>query len=629
MVHDLIKAGLQQHQAGRLAEAKNIYEQVLASKPRHPDALHLLGVLTLQMGDAGRSATLIERALRVRPENPAFHANLAQAYFALRRVTDARAAFLRAATLDPGNPQPALGAANCLAMQGSFAEAERELRAVAQRHPGYALAWFNLGNAVREQGRPQEAADCYRRAIELDPTFADAHNNLGSVLHALERFEEAEPAYRQYLALQPDAVAGYCNLASVLIDRGRSADAAAVCQQGIELVHASTELPELHLMLGSALAHQGKFTAVLAAFRTAATIAPDNARALWAYCGALFETGNEREGLEWLERARELQPDSPEFRNSMAGFYLAAGDLQAGWREYEWRPARSRFVEKFPDLQLVREAPGSLAGRKIFLLREQGLGDELFFLRFAGALKARGAEITYRANAKLASMLGRVPALDRVITENDPLPAADLNMLVGDLPQVLGGADFPPPLALIALPQRLAEMKQRLAALGPPPYLGLTWRAGTAPEKQHGTVWVLHKDVPLEGLGTAVRGVSGTLLALQRNPKPGEIGELASHAGKPVHDLSAANEDLEEMLALLAVMDEYVGVSNTNTHLRAGAGRTARVLVPWPAEWRWMSTGETSPWFPGFRIYRQGPDGDWEAAVGRLRDDLLAAPGNR
>ena len=76
------------------------------------------------------------------------------------------------------------------------------------------------------------------------------------------------------------------------------------------------------------------------------------------------------------------------------------------------------------------------------------------------------------------------------------------------------------------------------------------------------------------------------------------------------------------MLAVLALIEDYIGVSNTNMHLRAGAGRTARVLVPQPPEWRWMAAGEESPWFPGFRIYRQGIDGDWGEALAKLARDL-------
>ena len=91
-----------------------------------------------------------------------------------------------------------------------------------------------------------------------------------------------------------------------------------------------------------------------------------------------------------------------------------------------------------------------------------------------------------------------------------------------------------------------------------------------------------------------------------------------------MHDFSDLNDDLEGMLALLALIDDYVGVSNTNMHLRAAAGRTARVLVPQPAEWRWMAGRASSPWFPGFSIYRQSLDGSWTQALARLREDLAA-----
>jgi hypothetical protein len=79
------------------------------------------------------------------------------------------------------------------------------------------------------------------------------------------------------------------------------------------------------------------------------------------------------------------------------------------------------------------------------------------------------------------------------------------------------------------------------------------------------------------------------------------------------------------MLALMAQLDEYVGVSNTNTHLRAAVGRPSRVLVPANIlDWRWMSEGERSPWFPDCRIYRQTPEGSWLGATLLLQGDLTA-----
>jgi tetratricopeptide (TPR) repeat protein len=619
MVRNLIAKGLELHRAGRLSESKGFYEQALAIQPRHPDALHLSGILALQCGDPERAVELIQRAIAVQPGNPAFHANLGQAFLAAHRVDAANAAFRRAGRLDPRNPQHTVAAASCLAIQGDLPEAEAQLRKVTRDHPGYALAWLNLGNAVLAQGRPEEALGVCLRAADLEPASVDAQGSVGKALHALSRFEEAEIAYRRCVALQPESEPGYRNLASVLMDCGKFDHAVIACEQGIARAPVSAEL---HMMLGSAYVHQGKLTAALEVFRNATNLAPDNLRALWAYGSALRGTGAVAQGMELRERVLALQPDSPEFRYGASCADLSLGNLQAGWMGYEWRSSRQTFPAQNPGIRLATELPASLQGKKVSLLREQGLGDELFFLRFTAELKSRGAEITYQADKKLAPLLGRVPALDRVTTGEIPRTTEGLCALLGDLPKLLGASNFQPPLALTPLPHRLQEIKGRLAELGPRPYLGLTWRAGIAPQEQRGTAWALHKSVPLDQLGAALRDVSGTLLTLQRAPREGEIGRLASIAGKPVHDLSALNEDLEGMLALLAVLDEYIGVSNTNMHLRAGSGRSARVLVPCPPEWRWMISGDESPWFPGFRICRQRPDGDWSAALDQLTRDL-------
>ncbi len=615
-------------------EAKRLYEQSLAFDPRNPDALHLLGLTELQSGAAGRAAELIRKAVALRPKNWAYQANLAAALTALGELDEALAAFRRAARLNPEEPQFQMGIANCFALRGKYSEAETQLRRITQRYPGYAHAWFNLGNAVRDQGRTEDALDLYRRAIKMDPGLLDAHNNLGNALHTLGRLEEAEQTYRRTLELEPDYAMGHGNLASVLIDRRRFAEAETVCRNAIARAPDSAML---NSFLAAAIGHQGCAHEALEWHRKAAALAPHNARMLMALGSALCEIGVPDEGLPLLERAAALAPESWETHFSLAVVKLATGEFGAGWREFIYRPTRAQFTARCPGVTLSTTLPAALTDRHVCVQLEQGLGDQLFFLRFTGLLKARGARITYRSAPKIASILERVADLDRVIPDTEPIPQADCTLLVSDLPLALAAPDalpeergatvplLPPPLALTPLAGQLAAIRERLAALGPPPYVGLTWRGGTPPETPSEVAWAQFKQIPLLQLGTALRGVKATLLALQRNPELGEIDQLSASIGNRVHDLSALNEDLEAMLALIALIDDYIGVSNTNMHLRAGAGRTARVLVPCPAEWRWMASGKSSPWFPRFSIYRQTSHGDWGSALGELAGDLAAS----
>jgi tetratricopeptide (TPR) repeat protein len=648
----VVQQALVLHQRGQIGDAESLYRQVLAAEPDHPDALHLLGLAKFQGGSPSQAVELIRRAATLRPRNWAFQGNLANVLFQLGNYAEAMAAYRQAAMLKPDEPQFQMGIANCDARGGNHPEAEARLRALVQRLPRYALGWFNLGNAVRDQARPKEAADLYRHALHLDPGIVDAYVNLGNALRALNRPEDAKRAFSDALEVRPGYVMARFNLASVLMDLGRFAEAEDICRK---MASDEPGFAQARLYLGAALRHQGRLLEALPNYRKALELDPSDAIANEACALILGELGSYREAFRCFFRALHQNGDSAATHRNLGAFLLAAGRLADGWRSYLLRPD-AELLRKSPDLKLSQHLPPALAGKHVCVLREQGLGDEIFFLRYARELYLRGARISYRASEKLGGLLRGVDFIHELLAEHGPLPEADASIMLGDLPHALTALPsdrlpleslepansalpqfaqrvaifFPPPPPTICLlpdAARVRELGARLRTFGSPPYIGMTWRGGTPPAEQTGRAWSLFKEIPLEKLAPALGPVSGTMISIQRNPKEGENSALSGLVGKTIHDLSKLNADLEGMLALLSLLDDYVGVSNTNMHLRAAVGKTARVLVPRPAEWRWMASGDESPWFPGFKIYRQKPDGSWDAAIDKLRSDLLASIG--
>jgi hypothetical protein len=391
----------------------------------------------------------------------------------------------------------------------------------------------------------------------------------------------------------------------------------------------------------------------LASNAVAVRLSPDDAKISQTYAAALSDCGRFMQSLPWFARALELDSHLNSTHQLLAYALLGHGSFASGWAEYRQRPWPALMQAEYPEIELVQTLPRNLSGKHIYVLREQGLGDEIFFLRFAPPLEVAGAGVTYSASPKLAPLVRRASGLGHVLNDIARPADADAVILVGDLPHALSNnpvselpkrdADFhaptpkwplrisvfwPPvqePLQLRPLDDRVVEMRERLAQSGPGPYLALTWRGGTPPRDQRAVIWVLHKEIGIAPFGATFRTINGTFIAVQRNPEPGEIDSLTAAVGKRVHDFSDLNEDLEGMLALMSLLDEYIGVSNTNTHLRAATGKTARVLVPNPPDWRWMMNhGRTSPWFPGFSVYRQSLQGDWDAALAELKKDLSA-----
>jgi len=470
-----------------------------------------------------------------------------------------------------------LGAA--LSGLGRFDEAETPLMLALQEDPLHGPATINLGQVRLAQGRVAEAIGLLQRAVELAPGDLMAWNNLGAAFLRAERLAEAKEALQYALALEPASGAAWSNIASVDHRLGRYGDAA----EGFRKAFDNGAAPaETLTHLGAALRGMGRYA----------------------------------EALEAHERSLTLKPDLAEARFNRALLLLGEGRFAEGWAEYRARPSARAFRARQKAADAPR-LPADLTGKTVLIVTNQGFGDELFFLRFAPALKARGASILYRAGSKIAPLARQIVALDRVIDGETNEPA-DVALLVDDLPYALGETGTPPAVALTPDAQKLSELRGRLAGLGPAPYLGVTWRGGI---DKSGS---LFKEAPRADVARIAGAWPGTVLVLQRAPHAGEVAAFAGEAGRDVQDLSALNDDLDDMLALLALLDDYVAVSNTNVHLRQSLGLPSRVLLPMPADWRWMHAGAQSPWFPGTHVYRQSADGSWSDAVNRLADDLKA-----
>ena len=142
-VSALIPQAIALHRAHRVAEAKAIYERVLAENPNDFDALHLLGVVAQQEKDFERSRALIERAIQINPQHGSAYNNLGNTLKEMGLLEPAVHQFVRAVQLRPDMLEPI----------------------------------SNCGNALKELGRPVQAIQCYEQALGLNPNHPEVHLN--------------------------------------------------------------------------------------------------------------------------------------------------------------------------------------------------------------------------------------------------------------------------------------------------------------------------------------------------------------------------------------------------------------------------------------------------------------------
>jgi protein O-GlcNAc transferase len=318
-IDQAFQLALQHHQAGQLPQAENLYRQILAQQPKHPTALHSLGVISHQMGRNDIAVDLIRKAIALRPEYADAHVNLGLVLKGMRQLDEAIAAYRQALTLKPHHAQAQYNLGIALKDSGQPEHAVAAYRKAITLKPDYYEAHVNIGNIFQERRELDQAIAAFRQAILVNPNVPEAYINLGTALTLNHQVEEAIAAYRQAIVLKPNHAQAHNNLGNALKDRGQIDEAIAAHCHAIAI---KPDYADAHYNLGNALKDKRKFDAAIAAYQTAIALDPNCSEAHYNLAITLGEKGMVDDAIAAYQRAIALNPHFPEAHSNLISTLL-------------------------------------------------------------------------------------------------------------------------------------------------------------------------------------------------------------------------------------------------------------------------------------------------------------------
>jgi hypothetical protein len=327
------------------------------------------------------------------------------------------------------------------------------------------------------------------------------------------------------------------------------------------------------------------------------------------------------------EKAAAADPAHPGARYNLALTRLRLGDWERGWPEYEAR-WHFREVHRSPRVfQQPRWRGETIAGKRILLHAEQGLGDTIQFCRYATMVAARGALVVLQAQPAVERLL-RTLAVVRsgqatIAVFGAKPPAFDLECPLMSLPAVFGTTIETAPWtgAYLGVEHRQETTKwlQANADLDDmrgflPLRVGIAW-AGNPRYKGD-----RERSVDLAQFLPLLNAPSVEWVSLQKGTGAEQIAALPKHVA--ILDGSSRDHDLADTAALISTLDLIVTTDTCVAHLAGAMAKPVWILLPWLSDWRWMQQIETSPWYPTARLLRQKTPGDWAGVMARAVEDL-------
>jgi len=195
---------LKMHQSGQLDVAENYYKKLLNDLPVNTVLLTNFGTLLFQKKKLDNGIKIIERSLKIDPNQPNALNNLGVVFLELNRPAEALIRFDSAITFQANYAEAYSNRGNALKDLNRPKDALESYDYAISINPIYAKAHSNRGNILKDLNRLNEALESYDRAISLMPKYANAYFNRGDVLSKLNKIEQAIESYDRAISINPD-----------------------------------------------------------------------------------------------------------------------------------------------------------------------------------------------------------------------------------------------------------------------------------------------------------------------------------------------------------------------------------------------------------------------------------------
>ena len=373
-IEQSLRQALEDHVAGRLDTAVELYQSILRADPNHAEANHGMGVMAVQVDQPAAGLSYFVTALDADPHCARYWLSYIDALSRAGQGGEAREVLALARRqglegeevetlaqhlsddwqhLRPQAPEPSAavapqsprsapgprkkdkpqGAPGIAASpgartperkaiegvlsafeQGRFKEAATLAQAMTRKYPRHEFGWKALGAIFQQMGRTADAVAPMQKAVWLSPGDIEAHYNLGVILQGLGHMDAAEASYRRVLGLNPEYGDAHGNLGVILHGLGRLDDAEVSLRRALEIKPDSASG---HGNLGLTLQHLGRLDEAVASFRRALQISPDLADAHNNLGNTLKELGRPDEAEACYRRALHINPDFADAYNNL------------------------------------------------------------------------------------------------------------------------------------------------------------------------------------------------------------------------------------------------------------------------------------------------------------------------
>ena len=327
----LVDIGYREKSDDKIAEGRQIAEQVLAENPTIPEALFVRAKIDLATGDPEAAVDTLRAAIDARPDWAQAHFVLGSALALTGEKQRARSELARAVELEPGLVEARSFLTRLHAELGEHEYAIEQGRTYLNQRPDDDGMRIVVAQSLVRLGKVDDAAEMLNRIPEerrgLEAFFA-----IGRIQLVRRELDAARENLLKANAARPHNAKVLSSLLS--LDRAEGKLSQSI-ERIDDAVAAEPENGALRRLKGTVALLTNDLAQAEVSFKKAIELEPDNLQAYTQLGGLYRLTGRMQETVGIYEEAVRAQPESAPPHHFLAVLYEMSGKLDQAREQYE------------------------------------------------------------------------------------------------------------------------------------------------------------------------------------------------------------------------------------------------------------------------------------------------------
>jgi tetratricopeptide (TPR) repeat protein len=327
-----------------------LYKAALKVKPDAVEARLGLGNSYTLMGNYSNAVTEFESIINKYPNNVNAYISLARSYMAMDDNIKAQETAVNALSIETNNPIVRSILAKIYVKKEDVPQAINQLKQVLSNNQKV-LSMYDLGILYIDVEEYQNAILTYKQGIENFPENILLWCNLAVAYQMNKDFKGAKDACIKALNIEPDGIVPNLCMINIFLAKGEFGNARRHLKtmvkldevqkrKYLELVEICDQNNELadkisyHLARAMAYTNNRWFKRIVREYDEITKIAPTSTFAYYAQVDNLILMGEIDKATDICKKIVELEPESPDSHNKLAGIYTRKGETDEALAQY-------------------------------------------------------------------------------------------------------------------------------------------------------------------------------------------------------------------------------------------------------------------------------------------------------